>query len=178
MRVKGGVEGAVSLVVIEERRREREDARRAALEFAGEPKGKKKSKTIGDSAFMKTLEEVGVMLKEDRWSNAQGRHFVALYADLYFRVYGMLPADLGPKERVFATKLANTVLEKQFTGNRAEMAKFMAWTWTREKEREKWRRENGRDGGIIDWRFQFAAKLVQSYRMANARTSARREVAR
>lgn len=175
MRVKGGVQAAVSLTTLEERRRERDDARRAALEFAGAPKGRvKKSKTIGDSAFMKALEQVGEMLKEGKWSEATGRHFVALYADLYFRVYGMLPEDLGPKERVFAAKLAGTMLDKQFQGNRDEMAKFLAWTWTKEKEREQWRRDNQRDGGIIDWRFQFSAKLVQSYRMACARKAAGR----
>lgn len=174
MRHKGGAR-VVSLTELEERRREREDARRAALEFAGEQKSRaKKAKTIGDSAFMKTLEQVGEMLKTGKWAEATGRHFVALYADLYFRVYGLLPADLGPKERVFATKLANTMLERQFQGDREEMSKFMAWTWTEEKRREQWRRENNRDGGIIDWRYQFSAKIVQSYRMAQARKAAGR----
>lgn len=169
MRAKGGVR-IVSLTELEERKREREDARRAVVEFAGEAKAKgRKSKTIGDAAFMKTLEQVGEMLKEGKWSDAQGKHFVALYADLYFRVYGMLPADLGPKERVFASKLASTMLSKQFLNDCQEMSKFMAWTWTEEKRREQWRRENHRDGGIIDWRYQFSAKLVQSYRMACAR---------
>lgn len=173
MRVKGGVR-PITLTELEERRREREDARRASSEWVGEPKGRKKSKTIGDSVFMKTLEQVGEMLKTGTWKEATGRHFVALYADLYFRVYGMLPGDLGPKERVFATKLANTMLSKQFQDDRDEMAKFLAWTWTKEKETEKWRRENNRDGGIIDWRIQFSAKLVQSYRMACARKAAGR----
>lgn len=170
MRIKGGVERALSLTELEERRREREDARRAAAEFVGTSKTKaRKSKTIGDAAFMKTLEQVGEMLKTGKWKEATGRHFVALYADLYFRVYGMLPADLGPKERVFASKLASTMLSKQFQDDREAMSKFMAWTWTEEKRREQWRRENHRDGGIIDWRYQFSAKLVQSYRMALAR---------
>lgn len=174
MRVKGGAR-VVSLTELEERRREREDARRGALEFAGEPKkGGRKSKTIGDAAFMKALEQVGEMLKLGQWQSARGMHFVALYADLYYRVYGMLPADLGPKERVFAAKLAGTMLSKQFQDDRDAMAKFLAWTWTKEKETEKWRRENNRDGGIIDWRIQFSAKLVQSYRMACARKAAGR----
>lgn len=173
MRHKGGA-SVVSLTVLEERKREREDARRAVLEFAGEPKARKKNKTIGDAVFMKTLEQVGEMLKSGKWAEATGRHFVALYADLYFRVYGLLPEDLGPKERVFASKLASTMLSKQFQDDREAMSKFMAWTWTEEKRREQWRRENNRDGGIIDWRYQFSAKLVQSYRMAQARKAAGR----
>ena len=169
MRVKGGAR-VVSLTELEERRREREEARRAAAEFAGEAKSKaRKSKTVGDAAFMRTLEEVGQMLKEGKWQNARGMHFVALYADLYFRVYGVLPEDLGPKERVFAAKLAGTMLTKQFQDDRDKMAKFIAWTWTREKKNEQWRRENNRDGGIIDWRLQFSAKLVAGYRVACAR---------
>lgn len=172
MRVKGGVR-IVSLTELEERRRERDETRRASLEFAGEKAAKgRKSKTIGDSAFMKTLEEVAVMLKDKKWQDARAMHFVALYADLYFRVYGLLPADLGPKERVFAAKLAGTMLSKQFQDDRNEMAKFLAWTWTREKEREQYRRENGKDGGIVEWRWQFSAKLVQQYRIACARKAA------
>jgi len=176
MRVKGGIDRVVSLTELEERKeRDRQESRRLLEAFTGSPKkSAKKSKTIGDAAFMKTLEQVGEMLKTDKWGEATGRHFVALYADLYFRVYGFLPADLGPKERVYATKLAGTMLTRQFSDDRSEMAKFMAWTWTRERETEKWRRENGREGGIIEWQHQFSAKLVQRYRMACARKAAGR----
>jgi hypothetical protein len=170
VRIKGGVERRLTEAERLELIAERESARRAAESFAGPANKKaKKAKTVGDAAFMKTLAAVSEMLRDGRWQDAEGKHFVGLYADLYFRVYGILPGDLGPKERVFASKLAGQMLAKQFDGDPGSMAKFMSWAWTREKEREGWRRSNGKDGSRIDWRFQFSAKLVQDYRIAEAR---------
>lgn len=166
MRHRGGGR-VLSLSEIEARRQEREDARKNVLAFVGAPK--KKSKTIGDAAFERDLSKAEAMLAAGTFGEATGRHFVALYASLYFRVYGLLPEDMGPKERVYAAKQANLMLEKQFGGDRQEMAVFMAWLWTREKSTEQWRRDNGKDGKVIDWRFQFSPSAVQKYRIAVAR---------
>jgi hypothetical protein len=164
----------ISDELLKHKQQERERKRQETAKFLGPAPRGKKTKTIGDTAFMRTLEQVADMLKSGKWKEAEGKHFVALYADLYFRVYGVMPGDLGPKERVYATKTAGLLLQRSFGGDPEAMAKFLAWTWTREKEREQWRRENSRDGGIIDWRLQFSGKLVSSYRIAEARKAAHR----
>jgi hypothetical protein len=149
-----------------------EEGRKMAADFCAPVSSKrapKKSKTMGDAAFEKKLEEVGDMLKSGRWNEATPMHFVALYVDLYYRVYGILPEDLGPKERVIAGKMASGMLDRTFGGDRQKMSQFMAWTWTREKEREQYRRENNKDGQVIGWAFQFGNKLISSYRIAEAR---------
>lgn len=151
-------------------------ARRALNEFAPErkTKPKKNGKTIPDALFERKLEEVGRMLRDGKWEEATPIHFVALYVDLFYRVYGTLPLDLGPKDRVLACKIAGSMLQRNFGGDRLKMSRFMAWTWTTEKQTEAWRRENGRDGGMIGWQYQFSNKLMTKYRVAEARKSAHR----
>jgi hypothetical protein len=128
-----------------------------------------KKSEIDDDAFMETLAQIGEMLKNGAWNEATGEHFVALYADLHYRTYQVLTDDLGPKERAFAIDFAEKMLSKQFGDDRDAMARFIAWTWTREKEPEQWRRENGRDAGRITWRTQFGASLLTDYKTWCAR---------
>ena len=137
------------------------------------PEKKKKSSGIGDRAFLKCLDEVAGMLADGQWSKAKGRHFVALYADLHTRIYGVEPIDLGPKERMFASRMADMLLEKQFEGDPDRMAKFIAWTWSREKEREAWRRRtpSSTSGYRIDWRLQFGPRLLVDFRISESRAA-------
>ncbi len=138
--------------------------------FVGKaPKKRVSGAGLSDKRFLKLLDEVEAFLAAGSWKGAEGKHFVALYADLHFRVYGIAPADLAPKERLYASGMAKSLLAKEFGGDRDEMSRFVAWTWTREKERERWRRENGRDGQRIDWRLQFGTRLLVDFRLAEAR---------
>lgn len=156
----------------------------ALADFLGADKPKRKRaakgegrevKGIGDAAFAKLLEEVADMLARGAWEGAQGRHFVALFAELHFRVYGLACDELGPKERVYATKLANDMLAKDFAGDPRAMAEFVAWLWSREKGREEWRREHGRGGGRISWRTQFATRAVLTdFRLEKERKQGKR----
>lgn len=155
----------------------------AALQAAAEAsraKAKKPSKGrggvrgISDEAFLAMLDEVNVMLKEGKWQEAEPKHFVALYADLHFRVYGVEACELGPKERVFAAKLAGDMLRDDFAGDRSEFAKFVSWAWTREKSREEWRRTNHKEGGRVSWRLQFSRSLLTDFRIDEARKKAAR----
>lgn len=134
---------------------------------------KRKSTGIGDSRFVKALDEAARMLATGEWKEATGIHFAALYADLHFRVYGVEAEDLGSKERVYAAKLATDMLADAFGGDRDAMARFVAWTWSREREREKWRRETGNGGGRVTWRAQFGKKLLTEFRLEEARRKAR-----
>lgn len=147
-----------------------------ALAAWAKPKTAKKRSApkIRDDAFLALLDEVGEFLAKGEWEKAEPKHFVALYADLHFRCYGIEPGDMGPKERAFASKLAGDMLEKDFAGNRLEMSRFVAWVWTREKGREEWRRENGRAGGRVTWRSQFGRAVLTEYRLEEARKKARR----
>lgn len=166
MRHRGGAPNAAALQATAEARR-----------VVTAPK-KKTVRGVGDARFLEALDAVACMLREGRWVEASGLHFVALYADLYFRVYGIQALDLGAKERVFASKLAEDMLHKDFKGDRQAFARYVSWTWSRERSREEWRRENGKTGGRISWRVQFGRNLLADYRVEEARKAAATSVSR
>ncbi len=150
--------------------------RKAADELAewARPKTPKRKKGIGNAAFVRTLDEATAMLKDGDWASAKPSHFVALYADLHFRVYGVEASELGSKERVYAAGMATKLLAEEFGNDRNEMAKYVAWTWSREKGREKWRRETGNHGGRVTWQLQFGkGKFLTEFRLEEARKKTR-----
>lgn len=135
---------------------------------------RKKGGTISDGRIRAATAEVLDSMKSGDWADARSVHFVALYAHLHEGVYGAPPAELSPSVRLRASGMAARLLEKHFGGDRGEMAEFMRWTWTREKSREKWRRDNDRPGGRIGWRIQFNGALLDDYRVDIARTKGRK----
>jgi hypothetical protein len=106
------------------------------------------------------------------WDGASPAAFVALYEWLHRCVYGVDAGDLDPRGWAFATSSARRMVEKDFGGDAAEAVAFMKWVWKREDGREKWRRENGRDGQTIGWRQLFGAGYLRTdYRISKARRS-------
>lgn len=146
-------------------------------DFLGEPPSEKRirAKTISDSAFARATREATEMIHGAlAWDEAAPRHFVALYAILHERVYGVAPCDLTPVGRLHAAGMAARLLEKQFGGERVELYEFVCWTWKREEKREKWRAEKGCEGGRIGPRLQFSGALLADYRVEAARARRRR----
>lgn len=163
MRHAGGAPNAAAL-----------EAQAGAVRAASLPKRKSSARTVADGRFLQALDDVSKMLREGRWEEAEGLHFAALYADLHFRVYGAAATDLGPKERTYAARLADNMLEKDFAGNRRAFAMFVSWSWSREKGREEWRRTQNKSGGRISWRDQFGRRLLAEFRVEEARKAAKR----
>lgn len=173
MRQKPSIEAALEAKAAAIREIEAEKVRRKTAELVGAPSKKKSYSGMSDRLLLKLLDEVNAMLREGKWSEATAKHFVALYADLHFRVYGIEPADLDPKQRLAAVSMASSMMQNEFGGSAIEMAEFVRWAWSREKERETWRRENGRQGSRLTWRFQFGRSLLTDYRLERARKAAR-----
>jgi hypothetical protein len=136
---------------------------------APKPEGKPKA-SMTDGKFLKVLDDLAVFVKTGRWDDARPIHFVALYADLHFRVYGVEPFDLDATTRVFAAGLAGSLLARKFSGNKAEFQKFMAWTWTREKEREQYSKESGKTRNTrVGWQLQFGPRFLTDYLVEQGR---------
>jgi hypothetical protein len=147
--------------------RERE-ARLEVEKFLGPKKAPKKKSAprgMSDKAFAKVIDEATEFLAKGTWEKAEPKHFVAIYADLHFKVYGAPPGELGSRERAYAATMAKKMLDSEFGGDRIAMSKFVAWTWTREKETEQWRRRTGNPGRRIDWRLQFGGRLLTDFRV-------------
>ncbi len=150
----------------------RESGTRMADEFCGS-KGKKeprpKTKTINNSTFKRICAEMTEFTKSADWTDATSTHFVALYAFMHLRIYGVECIELGPTDRLRAAGMAARKLKTHFDNDGNEMASFMRWVWTREKVREQWRRDNNAEGGRIGWNFQFNGRLLTDYRLGLAR---------
>jgi hypothetical protein len=113
------------------------------------------------------------MVSVGRWDGAKPAHLVALYAQLHRMVYGVAPEELVGKTFLAAQSAAEKLLRVEFDGDVEAVVGFVRWSWHREKGREKWRRENGCEGGRLGWRVQFQRReLLTDYRIdLNRRTT-------
>lgn len=103
------------------------------------------------------------------FDDADPRLMVGLYSALHELVYGVAPDDLA-RDWSQAVAAAKRMLDQQFSDDAPRMTMFLKWTWAREKDREKWRVENRRDGSRIGWRLQFQSlSLLTDYKVFIAR---------
>lgn len=130
--------------------------------FIGNPK--ERGKEISNSTWRTALTLAAKCMENGKWENIPSRVFLAAYAILHERVYGFAPEELTPKERYIAAAAVGRMLFNNFDEDAKEMAEFLRWTWMRESDREKWRRENQRSGQRIGWRLQFHPHLLSDYR--------------
>lgn len=103
------------------------------------------------------------------------RHLVALYAKLHEQVYGAAPGELEEGASFLAaSSSAEKLVRASFGGSTREAIEFLRWTWRRERNVVKRRREDGATGRRIGWRLQFAsAALLTDYRVDLAQRSER-----
>ena len=105
------------------------------------------------------------------WADAPPATLVALYEWLHREVYGVDAAELDGRAWAFALSAAKRMIEREFGGDIAEAVDFVKWSWKREGQREKFRRESNRDGLRIGWRLLFqSGYLITDYRIAKARS--------
>lgn len=148
-----------------------DDKRDACDEFVGNRTGHKRQE-IQKSSFRQHVERAKAAMKTGDWSGANGTTLVALVCVLHFNIYGV-ELEMSPRERFIAARTAGLMLKREFGDDLQKMILFLRWTWRREREREEWRRKNGRDGGSIGWRLQFGPHLLTDYRLAAARKQSR-----
>jgi hypothetical protein len=120
---------------------------------------------IGDSAWAAVTEEVAESLREDDFSLLQPRHWVALYELMHVRVYGVAPAELVPKTRTLAAAAAKRLLDREFGGDRKQMAAYARWAWNRERGRHEWRVREGKPPTRMGWGLFFGGALVTDWRL-------------
>ena len=150
--------------------RQRAVAAAQVASFAGDATKKRAFKGTSKTAIARTRAEAERMRLERSWGDAKPGHLVALYAWCHEQVYGVAPAELSGLDWSGAAAMAAKLVRDEFGGKMAEVIEFMRWLWRREKAREKWRRDNDREGGRISWRTQFkGGACVTDYRIDKAR---------
>lgn len=116
------------------------------------------------------MKEARARIAEEAWEGATAGVLVALYGLFHERVYGAWPTELdAPKVWSLAAMAAARWQRDEFGGDARRTVVCMLWFWMREEGREKWRRENGRDGQRIGWRLQFSGAVASDYRVSLAR---------
>jgi hypothetical protein len=150
----------------------RDDDKTARMDaFLGPKAGPKKTraKSIPASAMLRARQQIVPMMVDGDWNEAKGRHFVALFLVLHEAVYKVPCSEMDGPTCFYAAGMAKKLQDQHFDGSPGALVAFVKWTWERESSREKWRRENSRDGGQIGYRLQFGAKFITDYRLAMAR---------
>ena len=149
----------------------RQEAARESV--AGFLSHKAKKTPIGGAAGTKKLAKIEVAVldaehrsKAGEWGDATGRTFVGLYALCHRIVYGEIPLELYEKAQFgTACRMAIRALREWFGGDTGLLVEFVKWSWEREKRRDAWAIQNGRDRGRMGVRFQFSAAMVQDWRI-------------
>jgi len=135
--------------------------------------GKRKRATgVTPAKFAEATARAAAMIVSSDWTEARAIDFVALYTSMHEKVYGVAPV-MTSADRLNASFAAAACMRTHFGNEPQELADFIWWTWKREIGREKFRRENGRDGGSISWALQFSGRLLTDYRISMVRESTR-----
>lgn len=134
-----------------------------AIERVENPR--KRAKTIAPATWEQRLREASEMIASGDWGEAKPVHFVALYAMGHLKCYGVEAHELTSRARMNASALAGRMLRDFFQDDRARLYAFVVWVWKREREREAWRRANGRETRRISWQLQFGRHLLADYEM-------------
>jgi hypothetical protein len=124
---------------------------------------------IATDSMRRASDELDRMIANDDFAPCTAIHLVALYLKLHVKVYGIEAIDCGPSDRTAAAGRAAVMIRENFDGSGEAAVEFLRWTWTREKDRENFRRANRRSGNRITWRLQFSSSLLIDYRLDLAR---------
>lgn len=136
---------------------------------------KKRPKKQPGARRQEYIADVEDRIKRQDWSNVTVAMLVALYWVCHIKIYGCEPAELDSANTFTnAMKCAGKMVKEQFDGDLQKAVNFMRWVWTRERDREDWRRRNNVAGGRrITWQQQFIyLGLVTDWRAAKARVGA------
>lgn len=117
----------------------------------------------------RAMEDLARRMKQRDWDEMKPQVLVALYAWFHEQVYGTGPSLKG-REWLNACRAAGRMVKTEFAGDYDDALAFMRWAWKRERGRERWRRENGKGGKVINWRQQFVfTDLLTDWRVARDR---------
>ena len=131
--------------------------------------GKKRATRAGKQTVAKYKDEAQVFLDKGDWSEANASHFVGMYAVLFEYVY-KVALDIKGNDWRGACSAARAMLKNEFNEDNDHFIAYVRWVWSREDEREKWRRENNKSGQVIGWRLMFSSRnLLTEYKVHLAR---------
>lgn len=135
---------------------------------------KTRSKSSPGTRRKDYIAEVESRIARQDWNNVNVGLLVAIYWVCHVKIYGTPPAELDSASAwTNAMKCAGLLVQQQFDGDVQKAVNFLRWVWTREREREEWRKKNDVPTKRISWQQQFIYKtLVTDWRAAKFRAGA------
>lgn len=125
----------------------------------------KKPKQVSGAFVREAMNRAQEHARKRSWEGADETTILGLFAWLHEQVYGVDPTPELRGSWLFARNAVAKIRREEFESLDA-MVDYVRWTWKRERERERWRRDNGRPGGRISWRTQFAYRdLIVEFRL-------------
>jgi len=141
----------------------------AMLEEMGVKPRAKKSGPPTAARVASFVAQADEMVKSGEWNDARPVHFVGLYKLLHQWCYGV-ESQLSGMTFMAASSAAARMLRSSFGDDRSAFLDYLRWTWGRERETEKWRRDNGKPGGVMSWQRVFLQTgMVDRYRVEQER---------
>jgi len=131
------------------------------------PKPRKK-RAMAASTLDRAMVEMQEMIDARDWAGCVPRHLVALYVLMHKKTYGIEPT-MSASERYRYAGMAAGFVKRAFAGDMTRALSYLRWVWTREIERERWRRENGREGGRLSFNVMLCNSLLDDWRLHQAR---------
>ena len=134
------------------------------------PEKKKRSNTVTPKTWEKAMFVVRTMFATGDWTRATPIHLVATFALLHRSTYGVLPGELDAvtlfRVRLHATKF----FVQEFDSDWSKFVQYARWVWTREKQREEWRKRNNNDYRLGPYQF-FSKKILTDWIVSQGRIS-------
>lgn len=122
-------------------------------------------KAVSGAFVRDAMDRAQAHARKADWDGADESTMIGLFGWLHVEVYGVDPIPELRHSWHFARQAVVKIRREEFD-QLSDIVEFVRWTWKREREREKWRRENGRSGGRISWRTQFSYRdLLVEFRL-------------
>ena len=102
------------------------------------------------------------------WGDAKPKSLVGLFAMCHHRVYGVRCEELEVPREFSAAVRGCTALLAGHGDDRDGIAKFIVWTWDKERRTREWRKNQGMAPSTwrVTARYQFSKKLFTDYLVA------------
>ena len=128
---------------------------------------KKAPRQARQSKIDMAITDAELRAQTGEWEGIPSRIFVGLYGLCHRILYGFVPDELKvTREFDKAAKMAARRLRESFDNDAEEMVEFIKWSWERQKSKEAWAINNGKNVSRLNIFAQFSPSLVSDYRKA------------
>jgi hypothetical protein len=138
-------------------------------DLVGAPRPKGKG-SVSPARRRQYLDEAKERAAGKGWQGAKPGALLGLYCHLHHIVYGVWPSELDAGGAWHQAMLqVGAFVKREFGGDGAACAEFVAWAWRREEQRDKYRQARGEERRRMMWRWLFGRSMLTDYAAAGMR---------